>query len=56
MKDCPKCQGTGFKDGKICSCITSKKDDDLPDVLKEMFGDIFNSTGPDKGHRDGKGR
>ncbi len=32
---CPICQGLGFKDGKICSCIGKK--DDPPQVVKDIF-------------------
>lgn len=42
--DCHICNGTGFHDGKICICITGKKDDkmpEIPDALKDIFGDIF---------------
>jgi hypothetical protein len=35
---CPVCKGLGFKEGKICICITGKKDVETPDFLKTLFG------------------
>jgi len=29
---CPLCQGTGFKNGKLCTCITGAKIDGMPDL------------------------
>jgi hypothetical protein len=37
--NCPICQGTGFANGKLCSCISGTPD--LPGELKAIFGDIF---------------
>ena len=37
MTKCPICQGTGFKDGKLCICITGdgpKTNGDIFDFLK----------------------
>lgn len=45
---CPICNGTGFKDGKICTCISKKADDGL-EALKSLFGDVFKDNGPKKG-------
>jgi len=49
---CPICGGTGFVNGEICFCITGKKPDnlpDLPDVLKDIFGDLFHHKGDETG-------
>jgi len=38
---CHRCDGTGFKDGKVCRCITGKKigsASDIPDIFKDIFG------------------
>ena len=36
---CPICKGTGFsKPGILCTCITGKKSEDMPEFLKEIFG------------------
>jgi hypothetical protein len=34
---CPVCKGLGFKEGKICICITEDKSE-TPDFLKTLFG------------------
>ena len=36
---CPICGGAGFKDGKICVCITGNEDD----VVKTILG-IFDEA------------
>lgn len=36
---CPFCKGTGFHNGKLCSCITGTPE--LPGELKAIFGDVF---------------
>lgn len=41
---CSLCHGTGFCNGEICTCITRKietKYPDMPDVLKDLFGEIW---------------
>jgi hypothetical protein len=40
MEKCPICEGTGFRDGKICPCITGPKDSgiEMPDCFKDIFG------------------
>jgi hypothetical protein len=41
---CPICQQTGFHNGEICSCITGKKPENVPDLPEgwdKIFGDIF---------------
>jgi len=37
---CWRCKGTGFDKGKICTCISGEKPE-LPDGLKQIFGDVF---------------
>jgi len=39
MKDekCPICQGTGFRDGKLCVCITGEGLDAF-NFLKDLLG------------------
>lgn len=36
---CPLCNDTGFRNGKLCSCITGTPE--LPGELKAIFGDVF---------------
>lgn len=36
---CKACDGTGFCNGAVCSCITGKSA--LPKELRDIFGDIF---------------
>jgi hypothetical protein len=43
-RPCPICNGTGFRDGKICPCITHKHDDEF---MKDFFG-FFDKREPRK--------
>lgn len=47
-RPCPICKGIGFKDGRLCSCITGTPD--IPGELKAIFGDVFKKPdrNPDK--------
>jgi hypothetical protein len=36
-RKCLICKGVGFKEGKICICITGDKSE-TPDFLKTLFG------------------
>ena len=46
---CPICQGSGFRDGQICPCITGEGVD-LPEGWSDIFGNIFNTkNNKDKG-------
>jgi hypothetical protein len=49
---CGICGGTGFKDGKVCICISGLKDersDVLPDIFKDIFGGIFDKKKSNSG-------
>ena len=35
---CPICEGIGFKDGHICTCITGKGQPEVPEFLRQIFG------------------
>ena len=38
---CTICKGTGFVNGKICTCISGKdKGMDLPPGFEELFGNL----------------
>ena len=51
---CPICQGTGFRKGQICPCITGKKDRDVPKILKDILGRF--STTPEPESEKGSGK
>lgn len=51
-RKCPICQGTGFHDGQICTCITGKIPDglpEIPDFLKDIFGGFQGGKYDDRG-------
>ena len=54
MIDCPFCKGLGFHEGKICVCITGKRDGELPEFMKDIF-EAFSTT-PDKKEDKGRGK
>ena len=46
---CFICKGLGFDKGKICECITKKRD-----PLKDFFGELFNVSSSNNAIKDFK--